>query len=537
VGHELSSRDADSRRRRKSPARQGATVFLALAVTVCPPDVWSAEPAVASRLQAIAAAPANFRSSSDIQIREYDEAVPANPKKKEGGRQVDMSLDRLDPFFKPEALPPSADMEPEPADPIDVPEDEIERERRRQQRERERQTMEEISRTPQVDREAMFRATMVPRDIVDVPAGGIAEGLTRLGEEGFLMGKSWSLNYGVFLSAVFDDNVNLSSTDKQSDILLTGGANIAIRLGNDASNLLLSGTYGINYGTYLSGTDDPVLGQSFALSALYRFTKLTLGLNVAMSYGAGGTVDTGERTNRGSYFASLTANYAFSEKLAFNLAVSGASNGFEDLLSSTDTRVNAFIDYTLTPKIKLGLGGTYGTTKAEDGGTQTSQQALIRGSYTATEKLTVNGSGGVELRQTEGGDNLSPVFSIGAAYRPFERTTVTLDLSRQIFSSAVLAGQNYTATSVTLGVGQQLLPRLSFSIGIGYQFSDYSSAEEGVSASRRDNYLFVRSSLDWEAARWCRLGAFYEFSDSQSTGEGARPFSRNRVGLQVSLMF
>lgn len=502
-----------------------------------------AAPATTSQLPPIAAAPYNFRSSSDVQVREYaavelrpEEPVPSDPKRKANERQVDMSLDRLDPFFKPKAPPRSAELEPEPQEPADAVDLELEKERLKR-REQERQNLEELSRTPQVDKAAMFRATMLPRDIVDVPSGGLAAGLTRLGEEGFLMGKSWSLNYGVSLSAVFDDNVNLSSTDKQTDTLLTGGANVALRLGSDASDLLLSGTYGVNYGTYLSGSNDPVLGHNLALNALYRFTKLTLGLNVAASYGAGGTVDTGERENGGSYVASLTANYPFSEKLSFSLTVSGASSSYENLLSSSDAQLSAFIDYTWTPKFKVGVGGSYGTTKAEQGEKQTSQQVLVRATYTATDKLSVNGSAGVEMRDTEGGGNLSPVFSIGAAYRPFDRTTVSLDLSQQIYTSAVLDGQNYTATNVTLGVGQQLFPRLSFSMSVGYQYSEYTGATQGVDATRSDKYLFFRSSLDWEVARWARLGTFYEFSNSESTGEGARPFSRNRFGIQASLMF
>jgi uncharacterized protein (PEP-CTERM system associated) len=279
--------------------------------------------------------------------------------------------------------------------------------------------------------------------------------MARLSEEQLLLGKQWGINYGVVFSAVFDDNVNLSSTDKQSDILLTGGANVALRLGSDGGNFYLSGVYGISYGSYLGGTDDPDLGHNLGLSASYRFAKLTLGLNVSVAIGTGATVDTGERTNRDSYFASLSASYAYSEKVSFIVTVGGTSQGYENLLSSRDTRINAFIDYTWTPKLQVGVGGAYGMSKAEEGDVQTSQSALVRASYTVTEKLSASGSVGVELRDTDGGENLSPVFSIGAAYRPFERTTVSLNLNRRIYSSAVLEGQDYTATGVTFGIGQR----------------------------------------------------------------------------------
>ena len=529
MGHELLRFEGESACGGKSTARQRAAALLALAVTFCPARLHCAEQAASSRS---AAAPANFRSSSQqaaVELRP-EEPVPSETKKK---ANEDMSLDRLDPFYKPKAAERPAVPEPEAEEPL--PTDEIEREKKR---ESEQERLEALARTPRVDPAAMFRASMVPRDIVDRPANEeLAEDMARLSEEQLLLGKQWGINYGVVFSAVFDDNVNLSSTDKQSDILLTGGANVALRLGSDGGNFYLSGVYGISYGSYLGGTDDPDLGHNLGLSASYRFAKLTLGLNVSVAIGAGATVDTGERTDRDSYFASLSASYAYSEKVSFNVTVGGTSQGYENLLSSRDTRINAFIDYTWTPKLQVGVGGAYGMSKAEEGDVQTSQSALVRASYTVTEKLSASGSVGVELRDTDGGENLSPVFSIGAAYRPFERTTVSLNLNRRIYSSAVLEGQDYTATGVTFGVGQQLLSRLGLSLSVGYESSEYFGAAQGVDASRNDKYLFFRSSLDWEAARWCRLGGFYEYSDSESTGEGARPFSRNRLGLQLSLMF
>jgi hypothetical protein len=522
---------------------KGSIALLAVTVTLFAPVSEGEEFEELPGLLPITEAPSNSRSSPNLRARDSsavdlrpEEPAPSDPKRKGNERPVDTNIDRLDPFFKPKAPPRAAETDPELEAPVPTQDDEVENDRIKR-REREQQALEEIARTPRVNRDALLRASMIPRDIVDVPSGGITEGLTRLGEEGFLMGKSWSLNYGVFLSSVFDDNVNLSSTDKQSDIQMSGGASVSLRLGGEGSKFVLSGIYGINYGTYLSGTDDPVLGQNLALSALYRFTKLTLALNVGLNYGAGGTVDTGERTNRGTYFASLTANYTLSEKTSVNIGLSGANNGYQDLLSSNETRFTAFLNYNWTPKLRVGLGGSYGTTKAEGGSSQSTPQILVSGSYTATAKLSVSGSIGIELVQTDAGDNLTPVFGIGVAYQPFDRTTVTLDLGRSVFSSAVLAAQDYTATTIGLSVAQQLFPRLRLSLGVGYQISEYFGVEQGVEASRNDTYFSCRASVGWEVARWCQLGAFYEFSDSQSTGEGARPFSRNRVGLQVSLMF
>lgn len=538
---DLLPRGAVARRRRLLSGVPGMAASLALGVIFCPAGLWSQEPVTPSQPAPPAATSSNFRTSSDAQSREMglrpEEPVPTDLRAKERARQMDMSRERLDPFYEPptDRTPGELDPEMEPGDAENTVA--AERAKERAERARARDLVDEMSRTPEVDQAALFRASLFPRNILDVPSDGLASGLMRLSEEASLLGKPWTLNYGVFLSAIFDDNINLSSTDKQSDVLLTGGLNLSVRLGSDVSNFFLTGVYGISYGGYLNGTSDSVLGQNLGLSALYRFSKLTLGLNLGGSYGAGGTVDTAERTDTGNYFASLTANYAFSDKLAFNVAASTSSTGYENLLSSQEFRLNAFLDYTFSPKLSVGLGGGYGQMKAEEGSSQAFQQALIRASYTATAKLSVRGNFGLERTETEGGSNVTPIFGIGMAYQPFDRTTFSMDLSRQVYTSAVLEGQDYTSTSAALAVRQQLFPRLGVAVSVGYQYSEYFGAQQGIDASRTDKYLFIRTSADWEVARWCSMGAFYEFSNSESSGEGARPFSRNRIGLQVSIMF
>ena len=83
----------------------------------------------------------------------------------------------------------------------------------------------------------------------------------------------------------------------------------------------------------------------------------------------------------------------------------------------------------------VGVGGTFGLDFVEDPSVdQTFEQANVRINYQATGKLGLSASAGVEFRQFDNhrGDRVTPVFELGAIYRPFDGTTVTLTAGRRI---------------------------------------------------------------------------------------------------------
>ena len=71
----------------------------------------------------------------------------------------------------------------------------------------------------------------------------------------------------------------------------------------------------------------------------------------------------------------------------------------------------------------------------------------------------------------------------------------------------------------------------------GYVNSGYSSTAEGVTASRVDNYFYVRPAVQILLQKWLSVGIFYEFSENASTGSGARGFNRDRGGIQFAITF
>ncbi len=76
----------------------------------------------------------------------------------------------------------------------------------------------------------------------------------------------------------------------------------------------------------------------------------------------------------------------------------------------------------------------------------------------SVERFRLTISGGLEFRQFGGGgDSVSPVYEIAGSYRPFENTIITIAGSRRTDSSASLAGQDYSETTMSLTFSQRLI--------------------------------------------------------------------------------
>jgi hypothetical protein len=106
-----------------------------------------------------------------------------------------------------------------------------------------------------------------------------------------------------------------------------------------------------------------------------------------------------------------------------------------------------------------------------------------------------------------------------------------------VFSSASLGSQNYESTSLTLSAREMLAATVDATVSIGGERADYKAAATTVDATRRDDFVFTRASVDWALFKNCSLGVFYEFSKNLSKGMEGHPFQRNRAGLSVSLSF
>src|SRR4029077_20376651 len=192
---------------------------------------------------------------------------------------------------------------------------------------------------------------------------------------------------------------------------------------------------------------------------------------------------------------------------------------YESLISSRVASGNNYINYVYSPKLVIGLGATGGL-NSTDGPTadETFEQINVRANYIVSGKISLTISGGLEFRQFGGGgDSVSPVFEIAGSYRPFENMAITVAGSRRTLSSASLAGQDYSETTISLTFSQRLFSRINVGLGIGYTNSEYLSATTGASTARSDDYFYIEPSIDVDITRYWSVGVYYLYRQDSST--------------------
>jgi hypothetical protein len=67
--------------------------------------------------------------------------------------------------------------------------------------------------------------------------------------------------------------------------------------------------------------------------------------------------------------------------------------------------------------------------------------------------------------------------------------------------------------------------------------TDYTATATNVTATREDNYFYIRPALEWKALSWLSVGIFYEYSQDLSQGGTANSFTRDRGGVDMAILF
>ena len=349
-------------------------------------------------------------------------------------------------------------------------------------------------------------------------------------------GSKWRIFPHVGVSAIFDDNIYLDSSNKVSDVYFAISPGIGASYGADESPLKIRADYTASFLAFVDHSSQDTVDQDAALRVSYEMSKLTLGLTLGFQSLSGADIDVGDRVRRQIYYAGLTANYVLDEKFSVDVNADETVADYKDLNDSNESRLQAWLNYQATGKLKLGVGLLGGYLGVQESPTQTYEQFLLRAHYDATGKLVLYASGGVEVQQSDT-TTVSPVFSIGGAYSPFARTTITLEIHERVYGSAALDGQDYRATGIMVGVNQELRENLSVFLNVGFENASYYAVASGVNASRVDNYTYARIGPSWQVRQWCQVSSFYEFSNNASSGDGSRPFTRDRVGIQANFAF
>jgi hypothetical protein len=227
-----------------------------------------------------------------------------------------------------------------------------------------------------------------------------------------------------------------------------------------------------------------------------------------------------------------------SSKTTFEVDGTQSINDYDlPLYSYNEWTVAGWMDYWLTPKVRLGMGATGGFLDITQNPNQTYQQALLRMEYDLNESCAVRGSAGGELREFQGGQGsrFNGVFSLGGTYKPWENTELSVDAYRRDESSLVAIDQNYTITGFSLGIRQTFDEKYTLGLTGGFDHSDYYGTAQGVNANSSYDYFFIRAGIDWQITNRFTAEVFYQYQENQSSQANA--FNNNLTGINLAYHF
>lgn len=340
-------------------------------------------------------------------------------------------------------------------------------------------------------------------------------------------------------SMVYDNNIFIRPRNEEGDLIWALTPSVLVGagdyVGREANLFTLQ--YSPSFILFTENTDESAIDHDARLRAELHESKWSLSLEQGFQLLSGAVIDVGDRVDRRLFDTRGTFEYEISPKTSFDLHARQMVNDYEQLNDFTEWTFGGGVDYALTPKVKVGVGTVFGFVDVRNSVNQSYQQGLVRASYTVSEKLEARGSLGGEVRQFQGDQSSrsSVVFSLGGTYKPFLNTSVMFDAYRRNQTSVILGSQNYTTTGFAVALKQLLREKYTAQISGGYENADYTANTTSVNADREDDYLWVRTGVDWNVVERTVVGVFYQYRRNSSNTDF--DFSNHQVGLTASYQF
>ncbi len=367
-----------------------------------------------------------------------------------------------------------------------------------------------------------------------------------------------------------DSNIYLSNTNPIGTTIFSMSAGGVFEAGDyrdHRDNYIEAGYLGIG-NLYGSASSQNSYNQFGNLSAQYRWERLRVQWNSLYSYANMPNRYSGGFLTTLSLFNSLRCLYEYSEKTALECALSQRSSIYTTSggYNSYFNQVLTGADYTFTRKVRLGLEGIVGSNPAEDSPTRYYQIVNGRLRYDISGKLSLKAAGGLQGSEYASGGapfRITPVLSLGADYKLFADSkagetrapdtgiplfgagkmrqlvtdsSISLTLYRNQQVSPNMQGQDYIATGAEIGFNKAFGRHWFFNFSVGWENDSYLANSQNVSATRTDNYFFLKPGITYQFLKHYALTVFYENSMNNSTMQ-YYTWVDNRAGVELKSSF
>ncbi len=378
----------------------------------------------------------------------------------------------------------------------------------------------------------------------------------------------WKVSVSLQETTSADDNINISHSNKESDITFSLTPEIALGWGETPGEEVLHSSlyydrydegvpyaqtrqrsqnagngdfayidYSPTFTHYLTHSSDDEADESATLVGGWGVNKLQFGTTASLQTSSGGSVDVGGRTKRTVLAADLTASYAYSDKTSFSFDFGGSDQDYASAFSSSDLHASLSANHALSYKTNVGVSFETGLRQEQASSNQYYDQAELTGGYQPNKRLNLSGAVGAEVdtgqRQSTG--RVNPIFSLNASYILGDRDTLALDASESTTSSAEATNQTVNTTGVDLEWSHSIATNFAFDCGVGFHHAQYISGGGG-DLSRTDDYFSVGPSLTYTFLRVDSISLSYEHHENLST-QDSFSFVENIESLSIRIVF
>ncbi|HEU5396541.1 MAG TPA: outer membrane beta-barrel protein, partial [Verrucomicrobiae bacterium] len=247
---------------------------------------------------------------------------------------------------------------------------------------------------------------------------------------------------------------------------------------------------------------------------------------------------TGAQTQEQEFLTRWSASYAYNSVVDFDMLVSEDVNIPDQYDSSRETVWLGYLNYKMSDKTTVGIGGGPGYVSVELGPDQIYEQLLGRIGWHPAQKLFFTANGGFQERETiDGGvgPTFNPVFSATLLYNMTKTTTLSAFASEEIIPS-YFAGMDEDVTSLGASLSQRLFKKFFFSVSGSYNHTKFVETVSTGGAFRTDDYYILGASLGHGFGKRGQISLNYQYSDQKSTVPGYS-YKGSQIGLQLSYSY
>jgi hypothetical protein len=279
-------------------------------------------------------------------------------------------------------------------------------------------------------------------------------------------------------------------------------------------------------------------GQTASLVGGTTYNDWVLGLIQSYSNISALLAETASQTRTETYNTVLNGSYTMNSKMSLDLALNQNIVSADQFSSYSEWSTMDWLNYQFWPRLNAALGAGGGYDNEASSPDMTFERAEGRVNWRATDKISFQLHGGVEVRQfLSGGASalVNPIFDATIQYQPFEQTRISISGQRTVASS-YLQDQVTETTGVSAGLNQRLLGKLFLDLNGGYQLVKYVSSVNTSNSNREDDFYSFNVRLSRVFLKRGTIAVLYQLSKDNSSLPGYS-FASHQVGFQIGYTY